>query len=242
MPVDLSLQKEVLAVIAILSVCILFPLYYYFTKQQLILNLIEKVKPDFISAESLKFISEKITGIILFGIIPFVLFILIIKILPRNIGFTTGHLSRIKYLFFLLISLTFILSYFSSKSHKIQQISPELRVKPWRFRHNILSALSWLIYLFGYEFFFRGILWFLCFQAYGFWLASGINVLLYSLVHIPKGKGISLGAIPLGILFCFLSCYTGSFFPAFIIHSTMAISTEIFSAYQNPEFRLHQGN
>jgi membrane protease YdiL (CAAX protease family) len=149
-----------------------------------------------------------------------------------------GNMNRIWYLIAALMVITIVSAFFSSKSPDVQRSAPELRIRLWHTRHIVLSSLSWLIYLFGYELFFRGILWFLCFNAFGFWWALIINVALYSLVHVPKGKLVTYGAIPLGALFCTLSYYTGSFLPAFLIHSAMAISTELFSVYHNPEFQF----
>ena len=232
------LNEEVLAFFAILSVLLLFFLYYYSVKRKFLLNLLLRSKNQFASIESLEFLSGKVTGILFTGIIPFVLFVLIIKLLPLRIGLTFGRLPQFWYLVFALVTVTALLSFYTSKSSKIFDHSPELRTRFWYPRHLLLSVSGWLFYIFGYELFFRGILWFLCYDAFGFWSALLINLLLYSLVHFPKGKLMTIGSIPLGVIFCLLSYATGSFFPAFLIHATMAILTEIFSMYHNPEFQF----
>ncbi len=237
---DKFLKEEVLAFIAILSVLFLFYLYYYTTKRKVFLNLIIRFINPSISGESLEFVSDKLAGILFTGISPFVIFVLIINILPLKIGFTVGRTIQLWYLLIPLTAITALISFFSSKSQKIQGISPELRIKNWYPCHLFLSVLGWLFYILGYEFFFRGILWFLCYGAFGFWPALVINILLYSLVHLPKGKLVTIGAIPVGVIFCLLSHFTGSFYPAFLIHACMAILTEISSVFHNPElhFRL----
>jgi membrane protease YdiL (CAAX protease family) len=165
------------------------------------------------SEESLKFVSDKLAGIIFTGIIPYFIFILIFKIMPSDIGFTAGRINQIIIILTGLTLVTIFVSFLSSKNQKIQGRSPELRIKIWHLRHLILSSVGWIVYIFGYEFFFRGILWFSCFRAYGFWPALVINILLYSLVHLPKGKIMTIGAVPLGIIFCILSYASGSFSP-----------------------------
>jgi membrane protease YdiL (CAAX protease family) len=44
-------------------------------------------------------------------------------------------------------------------------------------------------YIFGYELLFRGIVWFTCFEAFGFWPALLINLFLYAVVHLQKKDG-----------------------------------------------------
>lgn len=224
-----------LALSSVFFVIILFRLYYFLTGRRILNKLIRHAS---FSKESEDFISDKLTGIILTGVIPFVVFILLAGIPLSGIGFKTGDITKTGYLVAGLILLTVVASFFSAKSTSVQHTAPELRVRVWHLRHIFLSSAGWIVYLFGYEFFFRGILWFLCFDAFGFTSALIINVVLYSLVHVPKGKLVTAGAIPLGTLFCALSYFSGSFLPAFLIHSAMAVSTELFSVFHNPELRF----
>jgi membrane protein implicated in regulation of membrane protease activity len=50
---------------------------------------------------------------------------------------------------------------------------------------------------------------------------------------------MAIGALPVGIILCILSQLTGSFIPAFLIHSLIAVLTDLFSLYHNPEVHLH---
>jgi membrane protease YdiL (CAAX protease family) len=140
----------------------------------------------------------------------------------------------------ILIIVTAIVSFKLSKSRKVQEKSPELKIRDWYPRHIILSVSAWLFYILGYEFLFRGVLWFLCSEAFGCWSALAINLLLYAMVHLPQGKLIAIGTLPVGIILCLLSQLTGSFIPAFLIHSLIAVFTDLFSLYHNPEVHLHQ--
>jgi membrane protease YdiL (CAAX protease family) len=227
-----------LALYAILAVSVLFPLYYFLVKHNAILKLITKSGAPLTGRENLEFFSEKLTGIIFIGIVPVTLFVLILKIHPSDLGFAIGEIGNIIYPLIIFLILIPFFSFYSSRNSNLFDISPGLRARTWRIKEIALSVSCWLIYLFGYEFLFRGILWFLCYNSIGFWWSMTINTVLYSLVHIPKGKIMTLGAIPLGILMCTLSSITGSFLPAFFIHSVMAISTELFSVHHNPGFQF----
>ncbi len=228
-----------LAWFAIFSVCLFFILYFFMAKRRIILKYL--VQPVFPSGSPgvIEFISYKLTGILFTGVLPFLVFVMILRVPPSGIGLVTGRTFHFWYLLVLLVIITAIATFKMSKSKKVQQLSPELRLNDWFPRHVILSVCAWLIYILGYEYLFRGVLLFLCSEAFGFWPALGINLLLYSLVHLPQGKQIAAGAIPVGVVLCLMSRLTGSFIPAFIIHSFIAVLTDLFSLYHNREVRLH---
>jgi membrane protease YdiL (CAAX protease family) len=236
---DIKLTADVLAFMSIFSVMLMFFFYFCTAKKKIILNLL--LKPLFPSGSlaSLEFISYKLTGILFTGILPFIIFVLIIKAEPSRIGLVTGRIFHFWYLLILVMLLTGIVSFKLSKGRKVQERSPELKMTDWFPRHIILSVSAWVLYILGYEFLFRGVLWFLCFEAFGFWPALIINLLLYFLVHLPQGKFMAMGALPVGIVLCLLSQLTGSFIPAFLIHSLIAVLTDLFSLYHNPEVHLH---
>jgi membrane protease YdiL (CAAX protease family) len=237
---DIKLTAEVLAFLAIFTTPLMFLLYYYTGKQKIFLNLFVKPLFQSRSGESIEFISYKLTGILFTGIVPFIIFLLIVKVPPSRIGLVIGRTFQFWYLLIILIIVTAIVSYQLSKSRKVQEKSPELKIRDWYPRHIILSVSAWLFYILGYEFLFRGVLWFLCSKAFGFWPALAINILLYSMVHLPQGKLMAMGTLPVGIILCLLSQLTGSFIPAFLIHSLIAVLTDLFSLYHNPEIHLHQ--
>jgi membrane protease YdiL (CAAX protease family) len=235
----MNLSKEFLAITAVISVILLFFLHYYTTERNIIGNRLLKPLFPSISESCASFLFCKLLGILFTGIVPFMIFLWILKLSPASIGFIAGRTSSYWYFILILVLIALIVSYYSSKSPQIRAWSPELRKHDWYPRHVILSAGVWVVYLLGYEFLFRGVIWFLCVDAFGFWPALAVNVVLYSAVHLPRSIWMAVGAIPVGLLFCLLSSLTGSFLPAFIIHSFIAVSTEIFSLYHEPEVRLH---
>jgi len=234
-----KLTAEVLAFAAIFSVLLMFFLFYYTAKKKILYDLFIKPLYPSGSTGTLEFVSYKMTGILFTGVIPFIIFVLILRTEPSRIGLITGRTFHFWYLLVLLMLLTAVLSFNLSKGRDVQERSPELKLIDWFPRHVVISVSAWVIYILGYEFLFRGILWFLCYEAFGFWPALAINLVLYFLVHLPQGKFMAIGALPVGIVLCLLSWLTGSFIPAFLIHSLIAVLTDLFSLYHNPEVRLH---
>lgn len=101
---------------------------------------------------------------------------------------------------------------------------PEIGMKTWTAKTFAINAVFWALYLFAYELLFRGILLFLLAAELGVWPAIGINIALYSAVHIPKGAQEAVGALFLGFVFCILALITTSVLIPFLAHTAMAIA------------------
>ena len=127
------------------------------------------------------------------------------------------------------------LAYFSAKKPKNLQNYPQIRAKLWTRKTLFINLLGWALYLFGYEFLFRGVLFIPLEDALGVWPAIAINVALYSATHIPKGLDETLGAIPLGVVLCLLTLASGTIWIAFIVHLAMAWTNSITALKHNPE-------
>jgi membrane protease YdiL (CAAX protease family) len=66
-----------------------------------------------------------------------------------------------------------------------------------------------------------------------------INLVLYFVLHLPKGIKESVATIPFGILICYLTLESQSIIPAIIIHAVQAISCEISCIWRNPEMKFN---
>lgn len=116
---------------------------------------------------------------------------------------------------------------------------PQFRIKVWSVPMLVLSGSTWVIFLIGYEFLFRGFLFFSSLEVMVPWAAVALNCVLYAAAHFYKGPGEIMGAIPVGILLCCLTNYTGNIWSAVVIHSIMALSNEWFSIMANPELKVN---
>lgn len=103
---------------------------------------------------------------------------------------------------------------------------PQVRKKTWHLRRLSLNTLFWLLYLLGYEFAFRGWLFFTAHRAFGLLPALAINAALYSLAHIPKGRQEAYGAFFLGILLSWIAFATGSMLIPLLVHLIIALGND----------------
>jgi membrane protease YdiL (CAAX protease family) len=127
-----------------------------------------------------------------------------------------------------LAALAIMISYRFRRTTVAVGIYPEIKTSTWSFDLVVTNCVSWVVYLFGYEAFFRG---FLLEEAIGMtsaFNAIALNVIVYALSHFPKGIRETTLSIPFGILLCAITLRTGSIWSAFIIHTALAVSSEWF--------------
>ena len=180
---------------------------------------------------------RRFSGISIYLIFPLLIYLLLTG---ENLLYQyTGQISRESFLWFLPLGIILIiLNYINAGRGDNLGMYPEIRKKEWSLSLLFLSALSWTLYLFAYEFLFRGILFIPAVQLFGFWPAVIINIVFFLLLHVPKGIKEGIGSIFLGFVLCFLVVKTGSFWIAFFVHVTLALSSEWFSIYAHPEMKV----
>jgi len=185
------------------------------------------------------FMWRKLGGLMILGIIPALAAWLVFSINPLKAGLTPGATGDL-WPWLAGASILFItLNFFNSKNTELRDMYPELRLHDWTLKGLTIVAGGWILYLTGYEFLFRGLLLFSCYDAFGLWPAIVINLALYSALHLPKGMKEAIAAIPFGALICYLTIESQSILPAIFIHSLQAISCEIFCIYRNPGMSFH---
>lgn len=135
----------------------------------------------------------------------------------------------------ILIPLILLLAYWTAQTPEILKKYPQIRTHTWTSGILTVSSVSWILFLVGYEFLFRGFVLFASLEIMDPIPAIALNTALYAFAHLYKGPGETFGAIPAGILFCYLTLLTGNIWGALVLHSLMALSNEWFSWKAHPE-------
>jgi len=214
--------------IAIAVTAVTFLLYYLITVSNPVNNRLQRLFSKE-TASIRKILLHRLAGTVLFGLIP-VLVILFVFRRPVSIyGSTTEYLAESIIWWIPFAILVVVVNYFAARNKNHLAQYPQIRVNQWNSGLIILSATSWITYLAGYEFMFRGFLLFSCLEFFGYWPAIIINIILYGLVHLPKGSRETIGSIFFGFILSYLSIRLGSFWFAFLVHITLALSNEWFS-------------
>jgi membrane protease YdiL (CAAX protease family) len=178
---------------------------------------------------------HKLAGCLFMGILPAAFYLILFRAAPPHFGITLTHLlANLEWMGGISVVIVLVSSQLA-RSPKLMQQYPEMRINRWTARRFAVSSLGWIAYLTAYEVLFRGFLLFASLEAFGYWPAIAVNVAIYSAVHLPKGIGETLGAIPFGILACVLTINTGSILIPLFAHISLAVSMEYFTIKYNPE-------
>jgi membrane protease YdiL (CAAX protease family) len=182
-----------------------------------------------------KILLHRLAGTVLYGLLPLPVILLLFQKPVSDYGWNVDNLAE-SFIWWIPAALVLvILNYFMAQSKHHLEHYPQIRVREWNSGLLLLSALSWVTYLAGYEFMFRGFLLFSCLESFGYWPAIMINITLYSLVHLPQGYRETIGSIFFGFILGFVSIRLGSCWFAFLTHITLALSNEWLSIAFHPE-------
>lgn len=128
-----------------------------------------------------------------------------------------------------------VINYFNARKPKSQSMYPQIRSKVWNKNLLFKYFAGWFFYLLGYEFMFRGIMFFPLVDILGVWPAVAVNTAMYSATHIPKGLDETIGAAVLGIVLCLLTLQTGTIWIALFVHVALAWTNSWFALFHNKE-------
>ncbi|HUW70136.1 MAG TPA: CPBP family glutamic-type intramembrane protease [bacterium] len=125
----------------------------------------------------------------------------------------------------LLSALAATIGFFSAKSDADRQNYPQYLPARWNAAAACLEVGSWALYLFAYEFAFRGYL-LTALVPLGAPAAIAVNTALYAFAHLPKSGKEAAGALLLGVVLSLLTLAWGTIVPAFIIHLALALGND----------------
>lgn len=160
-----------------------------------------------------------VLGIVLFGVLFYL-------VLPEKQWLI--HSLEIPKLPILLLFIVLVLSCFIISINFSRKVIVGTDVtSQYSFYDAWLYSIVRLLFLFAYEFFFRGIILFLLIEHIGVALGIAVSVGLYFLIHIFDSRKELIGTIPFGIILCFLAYLTKSVWYVFFIHATLSVAYEL---------------
>jgi membrane protease YdiL (CAAX protease family) len=236
--IDFARESGNLKAFLPIILAILFFSVYWFTAQS------EKIKQrfyqkyDFDTASTRHIFFTKYFGFITMGLFPLLISLLVIKgstfadygltIIPDTVFFSAVWIAG-------LILLIVPFAYFNARNPGNLAKYPQIRAREWTRKTVIINTAGWMLYLFGYEVLFRGVLLFPVAESLGVWPAIAINIAIYTAVHIPNGLNETVGAAPLGLIFCLLTLLSGTIWIAVVVHMAMALTNSFSSMKFHPD-------
>jgi membrane protease YdiL (CAAX protease family) len=181
---------------------------------------------------------QKYTGVVFLGLLPLLVFLIFMPYDLTSLGLGFQHTGQSMLWILGLATIIFPLNIRAAKRPENLQMYPMIRAREWDRSLVLTNALATISYLFAYELLFRGILLTACVDSLGVWPAVAINVALYSAVHLPKGPAETIGAIPFGLLICYITLSTGTIWVAVVVHVILSLSNDYLALYYNPDMRM----
>jgi membrane protease YdiL (CAAX protease family) len=225
------------AVISITLLTVGFVTFWFLSESTKIHHRIKKIWKEPASSV-VQVVYQKLIGVLLLGIIPFLFALAFFpyEITEYGLGFenTSTSLAWIAGIAAIVIPLNMK----AAKRPENLDYYPMMRVEKWTVKLVALNSLATLAYLFSYELLFRGILLVSCLENLGIWPAIAINVALYSTTHLPKGPTETIGAIPFGLLMCYITLTTGTIWVAVFVHVILSLSNDYFAVYYHPKMKF----
>lgn len=219
----------------IIFLTLLFYYFYYYTgKSKIAITYLQNTFSNQ-SPEIVKFLFNKLSGALFLGLLPAILYSAFFHTsLINRFGLSPDFLTNNWEPIFILVIVIYSILFLRHRS-KPTISSLQMNFKKWDIQLFTINAFGWMIYLFCYEFLFRGILLFESFDHFGFWPAIAINITIYSAIHMVYGKEQAIGALIFGAIACYFALDRGTILIPFFMHASLSIFSDYFSIKQNPE-------
>ena len=230
-------QRVLEVVLVLTNVTVGFLAYYFMPRSATFLRAVEE-RWGIERAEVAQWYLRRLCGFFFLGVVPLTLTFTFTEMDFQKYGFWPVSLNKYTIWTCILSAAVVLVNYFNAQKTANLSMYPQIRVLRWSKRLLVGSGITWIIYLIAYESLFRGLLLYTFEVWFGAMIAVSVNVCIYVMVHIPKGVKEAVGAIPLGIIMCWITLKTGDIWSAVVIHIVMALSNEYFSLYFHPTMSL----
>jgi membrane protease YdiL (CAAX protease family) len=224
-------QSDIYSFLPILLSLLFFSVYWFIAKSEKIKRWFYS-KSEFDKASVNHITFNRIVGFASMGIFPMAICLFFFRDYSLADYLFTWNSDTFLFTLLWTIGLSIVvipIAFMSARKPQNLLNYPQIRARIWTRKTVIINSVTWTLYLLGYEFLFRGVLLFPLVDYLGVWPAIAINIALYSATHIPKGMAETIGAAPLGLIFCILTLYSGTICIAFLVHVVMAL-TNCFTA------------
>lgn len=178
-------------------------------------------------------------GALIFGLVPILFYVLVGRHPLTGLGLTLPQGDLVWHLLAILLLMAAVpVSFYQAKSKQNLDHYPQIREVEWTSSLIIHNAVSWMVYLVGYEILYRGLLWFPLQESFGVPIAMLVNLGFYSITHSAKSFREGLATLPIGFLLLLLAWKTESIFYAVLVHWTMALCNSFFSVRHHPNMKF----
>ncbi len=183
-------------------------------------------------------VCQKLLGVFFLGVLPLTVVLVTLPYSLDDYGLGFQNTGTSLLWVFGMALVIFPLNIRAARRPQNLDYYPMIRSPHWSPRLVLINSTATTLYLLAYELLFRGILLSICTATLGVWPAVAINVALYSTTHLPKGPTETIGAIPFGLLVCYITLTTGTIWVAVVVHVILSLSNDYLSVHYNPSMHF----
>ncbi len=214
-----------------------FAAYYFLSHSKTVAGRIGILIKGF-DSQGNQVVLQRLLGLLFLGIFSALIIIILPGVELKDYGMRFAFSAPPPWWSYLLIPVILGIGFFSAGKPGNLALYPQIRLKQWTPLLLFISAISWIAFLIGYEFLFRGFLLHSTLEVMQPAPAFALNCAFYAFAHFYKGPGETFGSIPAGIVLCYLTLITGNIWSAVIMHSIMALNNEWLSISAHPDMKL----
>jgi hypothetical protein len=167
-----------------------------------------------------------VTNVTALFFLPILLIALVLREEPSNFGFVLGDAKRGYLLAGILFVLLIPLLIPASKMEEFQAYYPIQKWATRSLRDFGYFEISYGMYLFCWEFFFRGFLLFGLYKTIG-WPSVFVQAIAFGIMHYGKPTPEMVASFGAGIVLGLLAIRAKSFLPGFVLHWMAAITFDL---------------
>jgi membrane protease YdiL (CAAX protease family) len=176
------------------------------------------------------FFEWHVTAVFFLGAVPLLVATLGFGFSLRDLGFTRGEPARWLPASTGLLALMLVVVAVISRVPAFQAYYPTFGYARHHPEALVVSIIAFGVYLFAYEFFFRGLLIGGLRETFGP-LAIVIQAVPFTLVHFGKPELEAMSALFVGLALGWIAYHGRSFLPAFLIHWIWYSALEVLVVY-----------
>ncbi len=215
------------SMVILLLVPLVLTVWVYYGKQADFPELFPKIAAG-LSIPGSSTIYEYLAAFLLMGLIPFVFAAIFFKRTLKDLGLRPGDWRFGLKSLAILAPLFLLFAYLGSGDAAMQAEYPLAGQVMRHAPSFLIIELFYLLYYFGWEFLFRGLMIFGLEDRFGAVAVILIQTIPSAIVHIGKPAAESFAAIPAGLLFGYLAVRSRSFLYPLFLHAVIGIGTDLF--------------
>ena len=178
-------------------------------------------------AQALGVLYKRLSSFILFTLAVFLFVKYALGDSMKRYGLSKGSGNVSPAVILPLVAITVLTLVFYSRKERVYKNYPEVQLARVSKGYFIVSTVTYLLYFFGYESLYRGLLLFGIRRYAGDWTAIVISMVFTAFTHIRGSRHLLLGSVVLGFLFPYICLATESIRLVLVLHFLIGIGMDV---------------